>query len=262
MPRKKKIHFKLSPDWMFSQPLDFEYNKYTLLSYIQKCEQNFEDFKIYPDFVELSLHLANVQSLFKEKTLLFTNKKFESCDDEILMKELIPHRISNLSNEEDKELEKTLVFTSDKLMDVFNIGKSIWSIVYESTDVEIKKNKKNLNTGLGYVYVGFKSSRTVYLWEYSIKKIKGTKNDGKIYLNLIWQGNPEGKRITTVINENTTWSDLQYQKSLPVFEIHSNENFPFDATLVPMIKRKLLSYILQSVPKNEWDSFDSLKKLS
>jgi hypothetical protein len=68
MPRKKKIHFRLSPDWMFSEPLDFEYNKYTLLSYLQKCEENFENFKIYPDFVELSLHLANVQSLFKEKT--------------------------------------------------------------------------------------------------------------------------------------------------------------------------------------------------
>jgi hypothetical protein len=262
MPRKKKIHFKLSPDWMFSQPLDFEYNKYTLLSFLQKCEQNFEDFKIYPDFVELSLHLANVQSLFKEKTILFTNKKFESCDDEILMKELIPHRISNLSSDEDLELTKTLAFSGDKLMDIFNIGKSIWSIVYESTDINLKKNKKNLGVGMGYVYIGFKTKKTVYLWEYSIKKIRGTKSEAKIYFNLIWEGNPEGKRITTVINENTTWGEYENQKQLPVFEVHSNENFPFDATLIPMIKRKLLSYILQSVPKNEWDSFDSLKKLS
>ena len=43
MPRKKQ-HFKLKPDWMFSQPIDFEFNKYTLLDYIQKCEKSFDDF--------------------------------------------------------------------------------------------------------------------------------------------------------------------------------------------------------------------------
>ena len=88
---RKKQHFKLKPDWMFSQPIDFEYNKYTLLDYIQKCEKSFDDFKIYPDFVEVSLHLANLQSLMKERTLLLTNKKFEHPDDEILVKELYPN---------------------------------------------------------------------------------------------------------------------------------------------------------------------------
>jgi len=260
MPRKKKINFKLSPDWMFSEPLDFEYNKYTLLSYLQKCEENFENFRIYPDFVELSLHLANVQSLFKEKTLLYTKKRFESCDDEILMKELIPHRIPKLSNDEDSELEKTLMFSSNKLMDAFNIGKSIWSIVYESTTVNLKKNKKNLNLGVGYVYIGFKSSKTVYIWEYSIKKVRGNSGEAKLYFNLIWEGDPQGLTMNSIISEHTSWVDNH--KQLPVFEIHSNENFPFDATLVPMIKRKLLAYILQVVPKNQWEEFESLKKLS
>jgi hypothetical protein len=63
-----------------------------------------------------------------------------------------------------------------------------------------------------------------------------------------------------IISEHTSWVDNY--KQLPVFEIHSNENFPFDATLVPMTKRKLLAYILQVVPKNQWEEFESLKKLS
>ena len=88
MARKKKISFKLNPEWMFKEPLDFEYNKYTLLGYIQKCEQSLNNFEIYPDFVELSLHLANIQSLNKENTLLLTDKKFQSCDDEILLRDL------------------------------------------------------------------------------------------------------------------------------------------------------------------------------
>jgi hypothetical protein len=44
MGRKKKIDFKLSPEWMLKEPLDFEYNKYTLLGYIQKCEQSLNNF--------------------------------------------------------------------------------------------------------------------------------------------------------------------------------------------------------------------------
>ena len=81
MPRRKKIDFQLDPEWMLKEPVDFEFNKYTLLNYIQKCEKRFEKLEIYPDFVELSLHLANLQSLVKEKTLLLTDKKFKSYDD-------------------------------------------------------------------------------------------------------------------------------------------------------------------------------------
>ena len=92
MARKKKMSFKLNPEWMLKEPLDFEYNKYTLLDYIQKCEKNLDNFEIYPDFVELSLHLANMQSLVKENTLLLTDKKFDSCDDEILLKDLYPKK--------------------------------------------------------------------------------------------------------------------------------------------------------------------------
>jgi hypothetical protein len=260
MGRKKNQHFKLSPDWMFSQPIDFEYNKYTLLGYLQKCEKSFDNFEIYPDFVEISLHLANLQSLMKERTLLTTNKKFQFPDDEILLKELIPQRITGLTEDEFTEIEKTIMFSGNKLLDVFNVGKSIWSIVYESTDISIKKNKKNLNLGIGYVYVGFKTQKKVLMWEYSIKKIRGSKNDAKRYLNLIWEGDPQGLTMNSIISEKTSWSEQH--KTLPVFEVHSNENFPIDSTMVPMIKRKLLAYILQVVPRNQWEDFESLKKLS
>ena len=100
MGRKKKTSFKLSPEWMLKEPIDFEYNKYTLLDYLQKCEKRFNNLEIYPDFVELSLHLANIQSLVKENTLLLTNKKFESCDDEILVKELVAKKPRELTKDE------------------------------------------------------------------------------------------------------------------------------------------------------------------
>lgn len=262
MTRRKKQTFKLKPDWMLTQPIDFEYNKYTLLNYIQKCEESFDEFKIYPDFVELALHLANIQSIIKEKRLLQTKKKFESCDDEILLKELEPYSLPVMEDGEFNELEKTLVYSGNKLMDTFNIGKSIWSIVYESTEIHLKKNKGGLSYGHGYVYYPIKSKKHLYVWEYSIRKMKKTKSDAKIYFDLIFSGEPQGQRVYQIIKDTTNWKEGFDYSKLPVFEVETNENFPFEQTLVPMLKRKLLSYILSSVPKENWESFDSLKIIS
>ena len=62
MGRRKKLAFKLNPEWMLKEPLDFEYNKYTLLDYIQKCEKNLDNFEIiltllsYPFTLPISNH--------------------------------------------------------------------------------------------------------------------------------------------------------------------------------------------------------------
>ena len=134
---------------MLKEPIDFEYNKYTLLDYLQKCEKRFNNLEIYPDFVELSLHLANIQSLVKENTLLLTNKKFESCDDEILVKELVAKKPRELTKDEEGELDKTIRYSGNRLFDAFNAAKSIWNLAYDNLDISIKKNKKNLSGGFG-----------------------------------------------------------------------------------------------------------------
>jgi hypothetical protein len=261
MRRKRKTQFKLSPEWMFQEPIDFEYNKYTLLDYIQKCESSFDDYKIYPDFVEISLHLANVQSINRENTLLLTNKKFETCDDEILLKELHPKKIPNLNEDQSLELKKTLYYSNSKLMDVFSVGKSIWSIVYESTDIQHKKNKNYLHKGYGYLVYTRKPEKELYIWEYSIRKIKKSK-DSKLHLESIFSGVTDGRTVNQIINESTNWKQDVYQSKLPVFEFQSRQHFPFEETLIPMAKRKLLSYILQSVPKEKLENFDNLKIVS
>ena len=42
---------KLNSEWVFRHPIDFEYNKYTLLDYLQKCEKNFDNFDFYSKIV-------------------------------------------------------------------------------------------------------------------------------------------------------------------------------------------------------------------
>lgn len=257
MGRKKKISFKLNPEWMYKEPLDFEFNKYTLLDYLQKCEKSFDNFELYPNFVELSLHLANLQSIVKENKLLLTDKKFESCDDEILVKELRPKTPRELSNQEEEELDKTIKFSGPKLFDAFNIAKSIWNIAFESIDIYIRKNKKSLIAGTGYIFFYRKQNETLYVWEYEIKPDKKDKTINKTYLNLIYEGVADDLDLSDIIDTFSTWNHTEYFKDLPIFEVKCGQNFPFEETMIPIIKRKVMSYIFQVVNSEKINNFDS-----
>jgi hypothetical protein len=260
MPRKKKNSiFKLDPEWLLKEPIDFEYNKYTLLDYLQKCEKNFENFQIYPDFIELSLHLANLQSIIKENTLLLTQKKFEDIDDEILLKELYSKKMPEIKEEEKDDLNRTLKFSTNKLFDTFNIGKSIWNVVYDNITVSLKKNKNNLETGQGYVCHHDKENGKIMIWEYMIKKSKNDKNQNKTYFNLIFDSTPGDKTLNNLIDEFTTWKDIDGYKKFPVFEVKSHQRFPMKETFVPMMRRKIMSYVFQVVNMKKMINFDEVK---
>jgi hypothetical protein len=238
MARKKKMSFKLNPEWMLKEPLDFEYNKYTLLDYIQKCEKSLDRFEIYPDFIELSLHLANMQSLTKEHTLLLTNKKFESCDDEIMLKDLYPKKPRQLSEEEENELTKTIQYSNNKLYDTFNFAKSIWNLAFDSVEISLKKNK-------------------VFVWEYQIKRDRKQPNSNKTTLNLIYGNSPEDITLSSIIETNSSFVKSKNYKTFPVFEMQCNQDFPMEQTIVPIMKRKVIAYIFQILNISKIKNFDS-----
>lgn len=231
---------------MLKRPLDFEYNKYILLNYIQKCEKGFNNFEIYPDFVELSLHLANIQSLYKENKLLLTKKKFESCDDEILLKDLVSVDTEELTEEEEQELKKTIKYSGDKLFEMFNVAKTIWTLAYDNIDIFLRKNKSGLSTGYGYVFYLNKDTMTLYVWEYYDKYLKKGIENVKTYLKLIYEDTYGDKTISEIIDENSSFTKNKDYRSIPIFEAKCSGQFPMDSTFVPILKRKLTSYLYQT----------------
>lgn len=253
MGRKKKISLKLSPDWLLKEPIDFEYNKYKLLDYLKKCESGFNNLELYPDFVELSLHLANIQSLIKNKKLITTNKKFESCDDEILIRDLIEVPFRDLSEEEENELNKTITYSGAKLFDTFSIGKSIWSLVFENIDVLVRKNKKGILLGKGFVFHVRKDINQLFVWEYSVKKQKNKTE--KLYLSQIFDGLATERSVSEIIDNLSSFNSLSNYSDFPIFEVKCDKYFPMEKTFIPMIKRKLLSYISQVISFEKINNF-------
>lgn len=258
MGRKKKMSFQLNPEWMLKEPIDFEYNKYTLLDYLQKCEKRFSNLEIYPDFVELSLHLANIQTLAKENKVFLTNKKFESCDDEILLKDLSPKDIPSLSDQDEDELDKTLRYSGYKLLDTFNLGKSIWSLAYDNVDVFLRKNveRENISLGYGYSFYYQKEKDTLYVWEYYIKKDKKTSFYQKVIFKEIYRGEPTNHTLTEIVEEYSSFNKTKFQDKIPVFETRSYQSFPIEQTLLPIMKRKIIGYISQTINSFKLKNFD------
>ena len=84
----KKVDFIMNTDWLFQGIIDAEQKQYVLLNYFQKLNKHLENMEVYPMFIELSLHLGNIQTLINQNKILYTQKKFLTNDDELLISDL------------------------------------------------------------------------------------------------------------------------------------------------------------------------------
>jgi hypothetical protein len=189
-----------------------------------------------------------LQSLSHKNFLFLTDKKFESCDDEILLKDLYPKIPRALADEEQEELKKTIDYSYNKLFDAFNIAKSIWTMAYDSVQVSIKKNKENIKLGTGFAIHFDKEKNEYVVWEFFLKKQK--KNpEKKLVLNEIYKGALENENFIPTLENTSKWKNIELLKKLPILDVKFVQNFPMEQTLIPLIKRKILTHIYQSQSK-------------
>ena len=234
MARKKKIEFLMNTDWMFEKPIDREHKEYKLLSYFQKMGEKLDKMELYPGFIELSLHLATVQTLLKDKKLLYTTKRFLSVDDELLVKDLKIKDVPEMSHDEYEEFIKILTYTTPRMFEYFGIAKSVWELVFDSINLKVKKNIKNIVSPKGYFY---------YLEKEKKPAAKGSP-ENVVLVNEIYSDNKNDLTIPKIINIFSQWN-TENKSKFPVVEMVSRGSFPINETLLPLFKRKMISYVNQ-----------------
>lgn len=234
----------MDTDWLFTGVLDAEQKEYVLLNYFQKLNKYFEEMKIYPMFIELSLHLGNIQTLMNQNKILYTEKKFTSSDDELLMSDLKLKDIPILANEEIGEYQKILKTSFTQLFDYFNFAKSLWSLVYDSIELKVKKNKNNINSKSGFFY--YNSKDKLYIWQYTTRRVYKTENQYRTHTKLIYEGNQDDLTIEKIISKFSKTYVKNNESKNPIFEVLCNDIFPLKETLLPIFKRKILAYISQN----------------
>ena len=235
----------MNTEWMFEKPIDREHKEYKLLSYFQKMGEKLDNMELYPGFIELSLHLANIQTLIRDKKIIYTDKKFSTIDDELLVKDLKIKEIPKLDMEEGEEFAKILTYSAPRMLEYFNIAKSVWEIVFDSIILKIKKNKDGVLQKKGYFHYINPKNNVFYVWEYEIKSVNKKSPESKVLVNLIYSDNKNSLTITKIINTFSQWN-LENKSKLPVFEMVCEGEFPIDETLLPHFKRKLINYVNQT----------------
>lgn len=244
MTRRKKIEFLMETDWMFEKPIDREYKEYKLLSYFQKMGDKLDKLELYPGFIELSLHLMNVQALMRDHKIIYTDKKLTNIDDEIMVKDLKFKEIPIMSEQESQEFKKILMYSAPRIMEYFNIAKSVWTIVFDSLDMKIKRNKKNILHPKGFFYF-IDHEKKHYVWEYTIKQETRYNPQQMTKVKLIYQDQINELTIPKIINTFSTFESID-KKTGPIFLMTSKDIFPINETLLPMFKRRIAGIISQT----------------
>lgn len=234
----------MDTDWMFEKPIDREYKEYKLLSYFQKMGDKLDKLELYPGFIELSLHLMNVQALMRDHKIVYTDKKLTNIDDEIMVKDLKVRELPKMSEEENKEFKQILLYSAPRMMEYFNVAKSVWTIVFDSLDMKIKRNKKNILHPKGFFYF-VDHEKTHHVWEYTIKKETRTNPQQMTNIKLIYDQQLNDLTISKIINNFSSFGVID-KKTAPIFHMTSSGVFPINETLLPMFKRRIAGFISQT----------------
>jgi hypothetical protein len=234
----------MDPDWIITGTIDSEQKEYKLMAYFQKLNNYLEDIRLYPMFIEVSVHLGSIQTIISQNKILKTKKKFLSYDDELVMSDLEMGEVPNMSEEETEEFKKIIKNVQPKMFDYFNIVKTIWTLVYDSLTINIKRNRNNLKLKSGFFY--YKDDTKIYIWRYDIKKVKNSFNQTKTKVKLVYEGGEDDLTIVQLISKFSPTYKVNKEKNLPIFEILSTQKFPIDETIMPVAKRKIVSLINQS----------------
>ena len=237
----------MKTDWLFQEPIDLEHKQYVLLNYLQKLDKNLNSFKLYPQFQEISLHLASINLLIEKGQILTLNRTLKDPDDEILISDLIPVDCPLLSKEDILEVYQICKYSSTKLTDYFNHAKAIWDIVNDTVSIYPVQNSKNIDPKQGLFFLDYKDK--TYLYEFVVKQIKKDAVETKCHIKRICEC-PKGKfdeklkEVKKPLIKNL--QDPKVHSKLIVFRINHNDNHPLKETLIPIAKRKMMNYMIQS----------------
>jgi len=239
----KTYKFIMETDWIFQGVIDSEQKQYVLLDYFQKLNVQFESMKLYPMFIELSLHLGNIQTLISQNKLLYTDKKMLKNDEELLLSDLRMKEIPVIDNDEIDEYKKILKLSLNQFHDYFNFAKSLWSVAYDSIGLRVIRNQKNLKSKKGFLY--YVSNEIIYIWRYNIRKVYNVENEYRTTIKKVYEGKYENINVHDLISQNSINYEKNNEFKFPVFEFTCQNEFPLYETLLPIFKRKLTSFINQ-----------------
>lgn len=234
---------KLSETWMVDGTIDFEAKKYTLLAYLQKVKECFDNTKIYPQLSDLFFHHNNLISFKNNKNFLKDHfpKRLSGIQIEnleLIYKEMIA------DNNIMQEIEEIIQYATQRFKNAISVGSEIYDFV-ESKLFISPVGVIPLKLDEGYFFLSNGQNRSTRVYSYRLTLFE---RHSEKYRSLSTTFISEWERNFVNSYENIKINLIKQQKNLPnpaVYSIETDLSFPLEETLLPIAKRSLVQHISQ-----------------
>lgn len=229
----------LSENWFTEGWIDFEYKQYILLAYLEEVKKLFSLQMLYPALADLLRHYQNLVQYRETKRMLMgkfpqalTNVDFSQ------MKLVFKPTVED--DEMMSELDSIVDFAIPKMKMHLQSGKELYDAIDHRLDVK-PVGVLPMYKYEGYLLIrnGAAASIEVYQFHINVFSYREERVHG-IHLNHV--ATLEGSLLT---NYTSLKLDLIRERSeLPnpaTYLVEIDQAFPIDETILPILKRKLLS---------------------
>lgn len=232
---------KLSETWFMEGYVDFELQKYRLLSYLQEVNKYFKESKLYPQLSDVIFHYNNLVAFRDNKKLMQDNfpHRLDHADMDKLQ---LVYEQMLADDELMQELERITQYALHEMKTTIDNGAEIYDFVEKNLHIEpvgimpLYKNEGYMLLRYGNYSEIRAYNYTITLFEHQSARYKG------IHISYFdsWTG--------TIVNtyEKIKRDIIKQNKVLPnpaVYCVEFPLSLPLNETLLPVVKRQLVRYI-------------------
>lgn len=230
----------LSETWFIEGNIDFESKKYTLLAYLQRINQAFNENQLYPQLADLIFHFRNLQTFKDNKQLV--KSQFPKKLTGIQLKKL--HLIYEEMVDDTRlmqEIEDIVQYAMSEMKGAVSNGTEFYDYVENSLSISpvgiLPHHQEE-----GYFFLS-DGSRSIKVYNYKMSIFQRT-NDRFRSLRSTFVNEWTRSFVTTY--ESIKLELLKARKTLTLPAVYSIETklaFPVDETLLPVAKRCLVRHL-------------------
>ena len=221
---------------------DFESRQYTVLAELKKISSDFQCNKIYPHLshlVDLYSTLRDIKTRLEDLRSEFP-KRIKKID---FVNEEIEHEVVFVDGSDLNKVEELIEWALPYLEAKIEEGKTL----YEFVDEEIKLEEVGILPSYldeGYFFVPDNEISKLMLFQYEVSIFQSAQDQYRSLKTRFLKSLGQGRALRS---PNSIKLDLISEyKSLPnpaTYSFQTDLSFPFDETVFPVVKRKLLQQL-------------------
>ncbi len=235
---------QLTETWFIEGYIDFELKKYTVLAYLQEVNKYFNENKLYPQLADVIFHYNNLLSFKHNKN--FLQEHFPKRLTEVKMRQLqLVYQQMIEDDELMKELEDIINYSIDSMKGTISSGTEIYNFIEEKLQIT-PIGIVPLKTDEGYMLLSSGNVHDVQVYQYTISILE--RHD-EVYRGIRTEFVLSQRKSFVNTYEQIKSDLIKHNNQLPnpaVYSIESDLSYPVDESLLPIAKRSLVKYILNT----------------